>query len=275
LNRYGFSRVLLDDYLLIDNYRLISEDNMDSVNQGKGLRRVSIVLYIIGIIAALALALIAVVSDFEAAWFDNEMVKLAEGNGTNIACPIIVTRFDSGRVQTKVKNPNDRDRNFLVRTHISSGFFTLMREDEREFDLKAGEAETLHWLVTTEDAAWNRIILARVYVARAFGLPAATASCGIMSLNIPFPSGSMIVALLLIVGLGGMASGVFLWTRQRPFTDAVQSTTNLMLILGGALTVALIFGLLGWWLPGIGALLVTVIVALGLFGSTATVRRNL
>lgn len=246
---------------------------MDNVKPNMGQRRLSVLIFIIGVIATLLLALIATVSDLESAQFDEISRVLASNKTTNIACPIIVTRYDTGRVQTKITNPADRDRNYMVRVRISSGFVSLVREDVQEFDLTAGESRSIPWLVTTDDAAWNRIILARVYVARAFGLPARTASCGILSLDIPFPSGNAIVGLLVALGFGGMGLGALIWSRQTPRTDAEMRTLRVMGLFAGIATAAFAFSMFGFWFPSGILLVLSVLLTLALLGGFGMARR--
>lgn len=245
---------------------------MDDVKPNRGLRLFSNLSFIIGLIALMLLTLIATISDLESAQFDEISRVLANNKVTNISCPLIVTRYDTGRVETKVTNPNDRERNYSVRVRISSGFVTLLREDVQEFILAPGESESLRWLVTTEDAAWDRIILARVYVARAFGLPARTASCGILALNIPFPSGSVIVWTLIALGFSGMGLGMLLWIRQTPRTEAVLRSFRVMLLFGGLATAAFALSMIGWWFLAGGLIILISLLTIALLGGIGSLR---
>lgn len=192
-------------------------------------------------------------------------IAASEGKSLpGLKCPVIITTAESGIVRLSLKNSLERATEFVVRASISSGFVTLMREVQSSVLLEPGERKALEWKVTAEDAAYGgRLILVRVYQFPRYPIPARDASCGILVVRTNSFNGVQILNVLIIGSLLGMGGGLGLWVRQSlPQTRFREQTIQAMGTLVGFVLVGILFGLLGWWFPG----LITLVVTLALIG---------
>ncbi|MFO3797226.1 MAG: hypothetical protein ACK8QZ_08090, partial [Anaerolineales bacterium] len=222
----------------------------------------SLVLFSIGVLLGMLVAGGAIWGDLEASLFG-----IAASGGEllpGLKCPVVITTAESGVVRLSLKNPLERATEFVVRAYISSGFVTLMREEQSSVLLEPGEIKTLEWRVTAEDAAYGgRLILVRVYQFPRYPIPARDASCGILVVRTNYFKGVQILTALLIGSLLGMGGGLGLWARQSPpQTRFREQAIRVMGILGGFVLVGILFGFLGWWFLG----LITIVVTLALIG---------
>lgn len=212
----------------------------------KAVQVISIILVITGMIFSLVLTAFALWPDFEASLFDTN-----NANGeklTSLRCPLIITPADQAAIRVTLENPLDKPVNFLVFAHISQGFVSLIREEDDRTTAQAGETVTFSWPVNIEDAAYGRMILARVRVLRTAGTPARQQSCGIMVLNVPFLKGNQVTGGLLVSTLLYLGVGAILWFKnERPLTGRKRDFAQ---IVGGfalLLLMTMFLSLIGWW----------------------------
>lgn len=156
---------------------------------------------------------------------------------------------------------------FTIRAHISQGYVTLMREENSKLPLAPGEAQTLEWTVTPDDAAYGRLILIRAHVAAKYPLPSRDASCGILVIDLPYFSGSQLAAFTLAVSVLGMAIGAGLWVvANRPLRGPAREVTRAMGVLAGSILIGLVLGLLGQWLLGVLLLMISLLLIVAIAG---------
>ncbi len=203
-------------------------------------------LFIIGLLLALGLTLIALWPDLEASFFDSALA--AERSLENLRCPIILTPAQPGTIQATFSNPHERPVQFLVQASITQGYVSWQREDDTLLQLAPGQVESLAWPITVEDAAYGRLILARIFAFRSAPLPARARTCGILVLNTTFLNGNQIVvgltgAALVSLGLGGALwlhpLGQMSRQRWRASYTTLRVAFLILLALGASL--------LGWW----------------------------
>jgi hypothetical protein len=232
-------------------------------SQHRVLRIAALAIYFTGLILAAAFAAGAAWADFEASLFDVNSMSLAQQNIGSFSCPVAITRNEIGKVRASVSNPTDSARNFTVRAHVSEGFVLWMAEDEQVVPLEPGHTKTLEWSVSPEQAAWERLILVRVYVPRNRQIPPQTASCGILLLDTVALSGSTIVGGMLGASLLGIVGGIGLWAAaSRPLTEQRRQRLYGLLAVGGMILAAVIGGLLGVYVLVGAALGLTVLVGI-------------
>jgi hypothetical protein len=232
---------------------------MDSKN--KNIRTLGVLIFSVGFLLGLALLAIVVWGDLEAHIFDpaipsDEML-------TTLRCPVMITAPEVGTVTATFTNPLDRPVEFRIRTHISEGHVTLMREENTSLPLEPGETQPLQWTVTADDAAFRRLILVRVRLFGKYPLPSRAGSCGILVVDLPYLSGSLIFALAFAASLLGMAGGAGLWVvANRPLSDQSLGVLRAMGALAGCVVVGTIIGLLGHWMLG-GVVFVITLLLIG------------
>ena len=232
-------------------------------HQEKKKLSLGLVLYGVGLVLALALTLLAIWGDLEASLFDT--MFRAERRLSGLSCPVLMTASEDAQIQASFTNSTEREENLVVRARISKGFASLIREEEVDLVLSPGENNQVAWDISPEDAAWDRIVLARVSTVRNEPYRRLVgSSCGVLLLPINGPTGGQIVTTMLIASLVLMVGGGWLWQngRSRPFAENDEKTWRLMLVFAGLTAAALTASLLQIWLLGMGLILVILLLGI-------------
>lgn len=226
----------------------------------KKLHVVSVILYTAGFLIGLELALGTIWANLEASLFDAAIRQ--EARLTSLRCPPLMSTAETTAVRAEFHNGSDKPLNFLVRANISEGYVTLMRHIPTTLRLEPGESQVLAWPVEAMDAAYGRFVLVRVSVLRSPPYPARDAACGILLINWPFMTGNQMLALALLVSLGGLAGGLALrWWNERPLTGQRRANTILAGWLAVLVVVMILVGLLRLWAIGVILLAFSVLLA--------------
>lgn len=221
-------------------------------------RPVGALIFALGLVAGLALAGIAIWGDLEAALFDS---SIREEASLDLRCPIMITSRQVVSVTASFNNPTDKPIVLIARAHISLRHVTLMREEDKQISLAPGETQTLAWQVSADDAAYRRLILVKVRSFRYHPLPAREGACGIFVTHLPAPNGDQIVILMFLVSVLGLIAGLGLWLAAgRSTNKAAPDASRAMGLLAGLVLFALLAGLAGWWLAGLAAIAITVLL---------------
>lgn len=119
-------------------------------------------IFMLGAILGFCMFLVAFLQDTEAIIFS----PLISGDATlhSLSCPEIITEKEIGEIRAKVHNTTDASQYRSVRTHITEGYLTLIREHLEHYTLEPGQTEQLSWTIYPEDAAYGYLILAKVYL---------------------------------------------------------------------------------------------------------------
>jgi uncharacterized membrane protein HdeD (DUF308 family) len=179
-----------------------------------------IVLFSLGTVVGLALALFMNWADLESRLFDP---SLSGESVLRLRCPVLMGRDELVHVSASFRNPLERDVRYVIRAHVSEGHVLLMRQLDTQLPLPPGESERLEWEVTPADAAYGLFALVKVHQFRLYPLPGRQGSCGVVLVDFPLPGGLMFaIALgLTVLGMGG---GYLLWARaNRPLRDSAGS----------------------------------------------------
>lgn len=162
-------------------------------------------LFMIGALIGFLLFLMAFIQDTEAIVFSAKV----SGDDTlrTLYCPEIITRGETGMIEATVFNNSDKRLYRYVRTHISQGFLTLKKEINEVFYLDPGESKTLTWEVSSSDAAWGYVIMAKVYVFPQAPYPSYVGTCGITSLDVPWLRGWHLITIIAVVSVIMMGIG--------------------------------------------------------------------
>jgi hypothetical protein len=213
-------------------------------------RALGVLLYAIGVLLGIALTAGTVWGDLEAALFDRSID--ADASLGSLRCPTLIASFESGTVTATIKNPTDKEIERYVRSRISEGYLTLIRETKEKFPIPPGETETLQWTVTADDAVFGYLIFVRVHLHGYYPYPSRQGSCGILVLNQPYLTGRQILALTWAASLLSMAIGLGLWVvGNRPLSRHRRNVTAAMGALAVVVLVAMIVSALGWWVFGL------------------------
>ena len=212
-------------------------------------------LYFAGILLGAVVAFLAVWGDLEASLFDT--LFKAEQPLASLSCPVLMTLDEDVTIEAAFTNRGERDENLLVRARVSQGFASLIREERQTLSLPPGGNDTAVFQVTADDAAWDRVVLARVTTTRnAPYRRLVGSSCGVLLVPVRGVTGQQIWLSLISLSLILTILGGYLWQngRSRPFPIHVQKIWRLMLAFAGLVGAAMLASLLQQWLLG-GALL--------------------
>jgi hypothetical protein len=117
--------------------------------------------------------------------------------------------------------------------------------------------------VTSDDAAFGRLVLVKVTVNRRYPLPSRQGTCGILVVGLPYFTGNQIFAFTLVVSFLSMVGGAGLWgVANRPLKGLGRDVTVAMGALAGSVLAGMILGLRGSWLFG-GLVFVIAVLLIG------------
>jgi hypothetical protein len=221
-------------------------------------------LFLAGLALLAALALASAWPDMEATVFDSATASVAGARLGTLHCPWMVTEHEAARLTATFRNQSARSESFLVRARISEGSVAYWRQASQVLTLAPGEARTLSWPVTADDAAYGRLILARVLAMGAGSGPARQAACGILILHVPGGRGDFLFALGLVCSGGLMALGLAGWAWRRRLAGRSLAVTRAFGATALVVAASLAVGMLGWWLPSHLLLILSVIVLLAM-----------
>lgn len=223
-------------------------------------RALGLYLFFAGILLGMFFAAMVTWSDFEANLFDASTDSSALPL-ESLRCPVLLNGEETGTVTATFENTSEWPLRRTIDTHISHGFVILMREERTRIDLQPGEKRTLQWTIAPEDAAWGRFILVRLHVQRAAPLPPRSGSCGVLTLDLPFGTGTQLSIVVVVISLLLIALGVMLWLRG---TEAqrkdLRAADYLALALGPMTVLALITSMLGAWFFGAILLVLAILI---------------
>lgn len=209
------------------------------------MRRLGVVIYIIGLTAGILLGGLMAWADLEASLFSPD--PRAEEAIKTLSCPVIISKQETAIVKASFENPSELPRKVLITARFSDGFVTLIREEETRIELAPGEKRKLEWPATREDAAWEWLILARVSSGRTSPIPPRTASCGILVIATPV-NGRVLLGILVSTVPLMMGGGLLLWRKaSQPMARKDRTTATAMGLSVLFTLIAVITGLIGWW----------------------------
>lgn len=206
-------------------------------------------IFFVGVVWLAAMGFVAAWPDMEASVFDAATSLSADADLPTLACPLVIAEDEVAAVRARFSNPADHETSFLVRTRISHGFVTLVRQESQQVRLAPGATQELSWPIEASDAAYGRLVLARVLATRGFGQPARESACGVLVLGLSGVRGAWVYAASTLAGFALMLGGAAWWWRERRPLDARQRTTVRRFgFLAFLVVVSLVTGLMAQWL---------------------------
>jgi hypothetical protein len=223
-------------------------------------RTLGLYIFFVGILLGMFFAMLLTSANLEAFLFSPVPDSSAQPL-ESLRCPILLNRGETGTISATFSNPSDQTRRRTVDTYTSRGSIIMMEEGRDRFDLAPGEKHTLKWSISADDAAWGWFIIARIYVQRNLPLPSRSGGCGVLVFNLPFGTGAQITGAIVGASLLLMIGGALLWLKggTEP-RKALRTVEYLVLALGPATVLALLFSMTGLWLVS-AILLVLMILA--------------
>ncbi len=209
-------------------------------------------IYLVGVVLALALLTLVIWPDIEASTFDSAIG--ADTALRSLHCPAFITKDEIGTISVRVDNPSDREANPTVRARITKGYITFVQEYREKVVVAPGGSEKVEWQVERKDAAYDRMILGRFYQLRNYSLPSRMSTCGIYVLPFSGPSGQQVLIGTYAASLVLMAVGLILMLpkdRKKLMYSANESSVRqrkrlkAFAYLGGLLLVGTLIALIG------------------------------
>lgn len=222
--------------------------------------RLGALLFVSGLLLTAVIAFMLFWPDMEASLFDTNSIAEANGRVRALRCPYVITPAEMAEIRATFNNPLEREITFIVRSRISQGYVTLMRQESELVRIPAGEELTLRWPVATSDAAYGRVIMARILTSRSLAAPSQQDFCGILLLNVPGLTGGQIVTLGLTLALLLLGGGAWLWWGKRPLSDYQRRFVGPFALLALTLLASLVAGLLNAWLVALVLLVLTLVL---------------
>ncbi len=177
------------------------------------MKRWSLILFAAGILSGLILILLTTWADQEASLF--ELTSAYDKNLSSLRCPLMIARDEESSISVTVKNPSTYTVNPLTTAHITSGYILLINEFIENPSLPPEGEVFFSWPIESADAAYNTLVLARVFVERSYPLPSRTNSCGVLVLPFGGIPGKAVSAFLMLLSLAGMILGLVFWRGRR------------------------------------------------------------
>jgi hypothetical protein len=241
-------------------------------------RTAGLILYLLGAATAFALLALTVWGDFEANSFDAAL--LTEEQLRTLDCPVFITQDETAEITARIENPTDREVMPRVRARYTLGFVTLVDEKLEQLTIPPGGTGELSFQISAENAAYRRLILARVYQFQNLSLPSRQASCGVVLLPISGPTGDQAYLAMFIGSLALMATGLLL---QNPFDRRLglmvdnegrrrRSMLRSYAFLGVYFLAGALVALIGNWLVGAILVIFAVVSIIGVFSAVLIAR---
>jgi hypothetical protein len=239
----------------------------------KTIRRISIIFFSIGVIIGLFFAGSVIWANFELTFYFNysyASIRSADQAYSDLECPIILTKAETGMVRTDIANTTDKTLTPVFRGEISY-LGGIVREVDFKPTILPRETSRVEFEVNSHDLFYNYFILVRTYQLPTYKTPSRIGSCAIVMLPIPFLTGRQVFYLsLFAIGLFQL-TGIFLWTRSnRPLQGVSRRAYSAMITLSLLEWAAIIFGIYGIWVAGlplmVAIVLLIVVASIGFSG---------
>lgn len=167
----------------------------------------------------------------------------------SLECPQVLTRNESGTVETRVTNTLERQIRARVRTTISEGSVLVIRQDTASADLAPGEAKTFSWTIQPEDAVWDRFVFANVYSFPVYPIPARSGACSTLVVDVPGIPGNTLAVLIMLSAAGLMIGGLWLWVlANRPLQGRDSTLMSGMIFIFALIAIGTFLALRNMWL---------------------------
>jgi hypothetical protein len=218
--------------------------------------------HIVGALLGLTLTLLATWADLESVYYAYDFRASAQFSGMN--CPILMSANETNSFSAKITNTTDKKLSPSIKTEISS---RLLPVSSLEFvELEPGESKTLEWTIGPENIDLKYFIFAKVLVYASYPIPNREATCGVFIVDLP-TNGTVITWAMVVLSLLGMGSGLYGLNRFQGRTQSGADVPRPIVFLSIVVIAGLITSFMGWWMPGVLIIAVTLLfigIALGI-----------
>lgn len=242
---------------IYDKIKLINE------SQGKAMKK-NILLFICGYLFFIPGLVIGLIFSGYALWTNLEGMAFwgypesisydpnltAEAKLSRLKCPILITEGETAKIAVTVSNPFDKGTNAFLEAHISMpGKYENMIRRTRSTYLSPGEENEIRWMIGSDNAIFDHMILARVFLKLTEGHPPSrTQHCGIMSFNLWGLSSKQILITVTASSLILMSIGAYiLWHTRSNDLKKKNLAIKVTYVVGLLVALSIMSSLLRLW----------------------------
>jgi hypothetical protein len=215
-----------------------------------------ILLFAVGVIIGLTLAILGTWPDFEASSY-----KFARNTNTplnGLRCPIILNRNETGTVSLIVSNTTDKLLTPSVKTQISTS--DEPNSSLESLRLAAGESKKLQWSIGPENIDLHYFIFVKALVYASYPIPNREATCGTFIIDLSL-GGTAFLILMVTLSLTGLGSGLYILNRINQSSERTEMDLRPMYFLAVLILLALIVSFIGWWIQSIVVTVIAILTA--------------
>jgi hypothetical protein len=203
------------------------------------------------------LAVLIAWPDYEASSYG--FARRASAPLIGLSCPVFLNREDTGTLSLNISNTTDQPLSPSIRREFSApGDPEPFVESIR---LAPGESKKLDWAIGNENIDLHYFIFANVLVYGTYPIPDRQAMCGIFIIDLPL-SGTAFLILMITLSIVSIGGGLYILSKSKRNSDRSVAVVRSLTFLAGEVVLALIVGLMGWWIQ---AILILVIAILTIF----------
>jgi hypothetical protein len=229
----------------------------------KTLQIIGLLMLLAGSLLFLFLGIMAFWGDLEATLFKTTVSS--QETLTTLKCPVIITPNEEASITGLFTNTSDKPATLQIRTYVTDGYVVLMKEYKAYISLDPGQAELVEVPIAADDAAFGRFVLVRMHQLRWRQVPSRSASCGVVVLDVPYLSGSQLIAIITILGLILIPGGFLLWLKHsKPFIDGQQKALWRIVFFALISGLTALTGVLGLWLLSFFFTIVWILMAVSI-----------
>jgi hypothetical protein len=227
--------------------------------KGHSKRTLGTIIYLLGLLLGLALAIVVLWGDFEATSYFNSGAGYAPFAGLN--CPALMSPSEVATLSATFENPGNREIQPYYEVEISGA--AASRNLEGQPQVAAHSSKTVSWTVDANDIDLGYFVMAKINVLPFAGNPARESTCGIAVLNLMGMSGGQILGWGLGVSLVGIVLGLGLSETGNEAGDRkTRSLQNGLRAAGVAVLLALLTALTGSWVISLIFCAITILLLL-------------
>jgi hypothetical protein len=239
---------------------------MQMTGDKKIMRSLAIILFSVGVLSGMFLAVAGAWPDLEATFYG--FGKVTDHSLTTLRCPVLMTAAETGVISATLSNHSELPAEAKVRVYFSGP--GPMRIVETVTPLAAGETKQVHWTATSADVDFRNLILVKALAFVYDNVPAREGWCGILVLNLPYLTGNQVFIFVLALSLVGLLGGVGLWViGGRPLKGKTLTAIRAMIWLAALVLVDMVVSFMGLWLIGLILFVAAALLILGIVTSAA------
>jgi hypothetical protein len=215
------------------------------------------ILYLLGVLLGLGLAIITIWSDYEAHAFYEEGAGYDRFGG--LSCPVLMSLSEVSTISATFDNNDDQAIQPYYEVDIAATASTRHMEDQ--LTVPAKSSKTVSWTVSAADINLGSFILIKMDVLPVAGFSTREATCGIFAMNLGGLPGKLVAGAWLGASLLGMVIGLGLReTGEEPLSSKAKNLRNAMRAAGITTLLALLAGFMGVWLIGVLFVAITILL---------------